>query len=77
MGKRLIIPYKGVMLMSKHKKNHSLPDTQYEGKDNVYMDIDRIINEGLSGGSVHGRADFANIEEAREFSEEEPPQSAE
>lgn len=63
--------------MSKHKKNLELDDTQYEGKDKVYLDIDRMINEGLSGGSVHGREDFANIEEAREFSEEQPPQSAE
>lgn len=48
-------------------------DLQYEGKDKVYLDIDRIINEGLSGGSVHSRQDTANIEEARNLTEEEPP----
>jgi hypothetical protein len=48
-------------------------DLQYEGKDKVYLDIDRIINEGLSGGSVHSRQDTTNIEEARNLTEEEPP----
>jgi hypothetical protein len=48
-------------------------DLQYEGKDKVYLDIDRIINEGLSGGSVHSRARSTNIEEARNLTEEEPP----
>ncbi|MBY0144897.1 hypothetical protein [Neobacillus niacini] len=54
--------------MNKGKK-----DLQYEGKDKVFLDIDRIINEGLSGGSVHSRHDTTNIEEARDLSEEEPP----
>ncbi|UJF34251.1 hypothetical protein [Paenibacillus hexagrammi] len=27
-------------------------DTQYEGKDDYFMDIDRMINEGLGGGTV-------------------------
>ncbi|WHZ05949.1 hypothetical protein QNH48_07375 [Neobacillus sp. YX16] len=48
-------------------------DLQYEGKDKAYLDIDRIINEGLSGGSVHSRHDTTNIEEARNLTEEEPP----
>lgn len=52
-------------------------DTLYEGKDKAYLDIDRMINEGLSGGSVHMRQDTANIEEARDLRDEEPPASAE
>ncbi|MEH7180787.1 hypothetical protein [Neobacillus vireti] len=52
-------------------------DLEYEGKDNVYLDIDRIINEGLSGGSVHSRHDTTNIEEARNLTEEEPPHTTE
>ena len=48
-------------------------DLQFEGKDKVYLDIDRMINEGLSGGSVHSRHDTTNIEEARNLHEEEPP----
>ncbi|MFD2443063.1 hypothetical protein ACFSO7_03610 [Bacillus sp. CGMCC 1.16607] len=48
-------------------------DLHYEGKDKVYLDVDRMINEGMSGGSVHMRADSTNIEEARDLYEEEPP----
>ncbi|WP_370576327.1 hypothetical protein [Neobacillus niacini] len=48
-------------------------DLQYEGKDKVYLDIDRMINEGMSGGSVHSRHDSTNIEEARNLTEEDPP----
>ena len=48
-------------------------DTMYEGKDKVFLDVDRIINEGMSGGSVHMREETTNIEEARDLEEEEPP----
>ncbi|MGX6442368.1 hypothetical protein ACWM35_03895 [Neobacillus sp. K501] len=48
-------------------------DLFYEGKDKVYLDIDRMINEGMSGGSVHARNDTTNIEQARDLIEEEPP----
>lgn len=48
-------------------------DLNYEGKDKAYLDIDRMINEGMSGGSVHMREDTTNIEEARDLVEEEPP----
>jgi hypothetical protein len=53
--------------------NEGKKDLQFEGKDKVFLDIDRIINEGLSGGSVHSRHDTTNIEEARDLTEEEPP----
>lgn len=61
----------------KHKDLSFLPDTQFEGKDQAYLDIDRMINEGLSGGSVHTREDAltANIEETTPFLEEAPPNS--
>jgi hypothetical protein len=45
----------------------------YEGRDKAYMDVDRMINEGLSGGSVHSREETTNIEEAREIQKEQPP----
>jgi hypothetical protein len=51
-----------------------LPDTVYEGKDKAYLDVDRIINEGLSGGSVHMRQDCTNIEETVDFFEESQPE---
>jgi hypothetical protein len=58
----------GGIIMKKAKK-----DLEFEGKDKVYLDIDRIINEGLAGGTVINREENTNIEEARDLSEEEPP----
>lgn len=57
----------------KQKDEGVKQDLNYEGKDEAYLDIDRIINEGLSGGSVHMRDDTTNIEEARDLVKEEPP----
>ncbi|WP_192840962.1 MULTISPECIES: hypothetical protein [unclassified Bacillus (in: firmicutes)] len=48
-------------------------DLEFEGKDEAYLDIDRMINEGLAGGTVFNREENANIEEARELTKEEPP----
>lgn len=48
-------------------------DLEYEGKDQAYLDIDRMINEGLAGGTVVNRESSTNIEEARELKEEEKP----
>ena len=48
-------------------------DLENEGKDIVFLDVDRIINEGLSGGSVHMREDSTNIEEAPYLEQEAPP----
>ena len=48
-------------------------DLDYEGKNEAFLDIDRMINEGLSGGSVHMREDTTNIEEARDLEQEERP----
>lgn len=64
---------KGLVIVEEEKNVQAKTDLQYEGKDKVYLDIDRIINEGLSGGSVHSRHDTTNIEEARNLTEEEPP----
>ncbi|CAH0344354.1 hypothetical protein [Bacillus sp. CECT 9360] len=57
------------------EKDKFLKDRLYEGKDSVYLDVDRIINEGMAGGNVYqtknGRQ---NIEEAHELTDEAPPQ---
>ncbi|MED1470294.1 hypothetical protein [Bacillus salipaludis] len=63
--------------MKKEKDNATQQDLEYEGRDQVFLDIDRIINEGMSGGSVHARYDSTNIEEARDLKEEEPPYEVE
>ncbi len=57
-----------------HKEYQFLPDTNYEGKQKAFLDVDRFINEGMCGGSVHMRAESTNIEEAVDIVEhEEPP----
>ena len=59
---------KEIILMKKVKS-----DLNDEGRDSVFLDVDRMINEGLSGGSVHMREDSTNIEEARNLDQETPP----
>jgi hypothetical protein len=56
------------------KNNKVTNDSLYEGRDKAFMDIDRMINEGLSGGSVHNREGAKNIEEAQDLHQELPPQ---
>lgn len=56
------------------KKGKEREDLQYEGKDEVLMDVDRFINEGMAGGSVYRFHGKTNIEEARDFVEEGPPE---
>ncbi|MFD1739089.1 hypothetical protein ACFSCX_21500 [Bacillus salitolerans] len=48
-------------------------DLLNEGKEAAYLDVDRMINEGLSGGSVHKRDDSANIEQSIQLPKEAPP----
>lgn len=50
-------------------------DLKNEGKDIAYLDVDRMINEGLSGGSVHKREDMENIEPTIHLPKEAPPNS--
>ncbi|MFB5663169.1 hypothetical protein [Alteribacillus sp. HJP-4] len=40
---------------------------------NYSMDVDRMINEGLAGGTVSDYYNQKQIEEARDLEEEEPP----
>lgn len=48
----------------------------YEGKDKAFVDVDRMINEGLAGGTVTMREDLTQIDEARELVDESPPYDA-
>jgi hypothetical protein len=54
-------------------KKASEKGIDYEGRNELYLDIDRMINEGMSGGSVHYRENITNIEEARDLETEAPP----
>lgn len=33
-------------------KNNNARDAKHEGRDDFFMDIDRMVNEGLGGGQV-------------------------
>lgn len=58
------------------EKNHK-DDSQNEGRDKYMVDIDRMTNEGLAGGTVNEKKDNGYIEEAHEFPKEDPPNKAE
>ncbi len=64
---------KGWIIMEKGKDQLTNQGSAHEGRDKAFMDVDRMINEGMSGGSVHARYDSTNIEEARDLVEEQPP----
>ncbi|MGY4690503.1 hypothetical protein [Salibacterium sp. K-3] len=44
-----------------------------EKEKNLQYDEDRMINEGLAGGTVRRPEDKGQIDEARDLPEEEPP----
>jgi len=48
-------------------------DMLYEGRREAFIDIDRMINEGLAGGTV--LQSNRQIGETIELPEEEPPRS--
>lgn len=48
-------------------------DVPNGGKDQLYLDVDRMINEGMAGGTVRFHGDYTNIEESRDLHPEEPP----
>lgn len=60
-------------MIEKKDEPEFLPDTTYEGRSKAYFDIDRMINEGMAGGSVHMREDTTNINEAMELTQEAAP----
>ncbi|WP_223700825.1 hypothetical protein [Sutcliffiella deserti] len=60
--------------MKKKEKEKTIKlDSSYEGRDDLYVDVDRFINEGMAGGTVFEREEYTNIEEARELQKESPP----
>ncbi|WP_185971055.1 hypothetical protein [Alkalicoccobacillus porphyridii] len=46
-----------------------------QGREKYFMDVDRMINEGLGGGKIAGHH-AGEIEEARPLEEEDPPSSS-
>lgn len=45
-------------------------DTLYEGRDSYWMDIDRMVNEGMAGGVV---SPYTGISKLPPLREESPP----
>lgn len=56
----------------KDKKNQ-ITQSKNEGREKYFIDVDRMINEGLGGGTVSMRENSGRIEEARDFQLEDPP----
>lgn len=51
-------------------------DREEEAK-NFALDVDRMINEGLGGGTVNPKRHTGKIEQALDLEEEEPPHHVE
>ncbi|HHW39283.1 MAG TPA: hypothetical protein GXX18_19035 [Bacillales bacterium] len=58
-------------------KNLVEKDSKFEGRDRYFLDVDRMINEGMAGGTIINREDYKQIGEDRSFETEEPPQELE
>lgn len=54
-------------MKKKKLKDQFLPDSDHEGRDRYFMDVDRMENEGMSGGYVFMREDSTNIEQSTDF----------
>ncbi len=57
--------------MTKDKKTED--DVNYEGRDSQFMDIDRMVNEGLGGGLVTIHNGLIEESTTETMMEESPP----
>lgn len=48
-------------------------DSKFEGRDQHFMDVDRMINEGMASGLMINREDRKQIDETRNLVNEDPP----
>jgi hypothetical protein len=51
-------------------------DMDNHGRKEYFVDIDRMVSEGLAGGTVEYKYDDMQIEKATEIGKEEPPSRA-
>jgi hypothetical protein len=73
-GKVIILSQEVCTMKEKHSESkQTAPDALFESREDTYQDVERMIGEGLSGGSVHEGSSSANIEQARPLVREEPP----
>ncbi|MFV8826933.1 hypothetical protein [Alkalihalobacterium sp. APHAB7] len=59
------------------ERNKDTFENANEDRANFFMDVDRMINEGLGGGTVSYENNSGIIEEARDLVEEDPPNHTE
>jgi hypothetical protein len=48
-------------------------EKEYEGKRDLYLDIDRMINEGMAGGTVADEEDLLQISYDTGITDQEEP----
>ncbi|PYZ98870.1 hypothetical protein CR205_09955 [Alteribacter lacisalsi] len=51
-------------------------DLENQGRQEAYLDVDRMTNEGLAGGKDHIAFGKRQIEESQDIHEEEAPRSS-
>ncbi len=52
---------KGVCILAK-KKPQWKPDRLHEGREDYYIDVDRMMNEGMAGGTVNWEHDHPSVD---------------
>lgn len=57
--------------MDKSKQKYN--NDPYEDRKEHELDVDRMISEGMAGGTTHSVHDRMQIEQARELPEENEP----
>ncbi|WP_077615160.1 hypothetical protein [Caenibacillus caldisaponilyticus] len=49
------------------EKRYGRYDSLSDGRDQYYLDVDRMINEGLAGGTVDPDVARSSVDQAREI----------
>ena len=55
------------------KNNRIKKDLEHEGRGKYYLDIDRMINEGMAGGTVNHKYDHPSVGYAHDIVSESEP----
>lgn len=53
--------------------NKNVENDKYQGKKEYAFDVDRMIDEGLAGGTVNPEYDHPSVDEARPLDKEDRP----
>ncbi|GGE44302.1 hypothetical protein GCM10011391_23870 [Pullulanibacillus camelliae] len=60
-----------------NKSSHRDKDLDYEGRAEYYLDIDRMMSEGMAGGTVNTKYDHPSVDHYHEIVQrEEPPRES-